>query len=94
MIVGDLGLPSETFVKEELKRIVREYDGKLPPDTLATIYREIDAYDFKKWQDTINKVNGEVAANQQKPKGTGTMAEVKAEAKVDDNSSTKKLKTA
>ncbi len=93
MIVGDLSLPSETFVKEELKRVVREYDGKLPPETITKIFTEIDAYDFKKWQETMKEVGGRAAANQQKPKGTGTMAEVKAEAKVEDNSSTKKLKT-
>lgn len=93
MIVGDLALPSETFVKEQLKRIVREFDGKLPPETLTTIYQEVETYDFKKWQDAVQNVGGKVAANQQKPKGTGTMAEVKAEAKVEDASSTKKLKT-
>lgn len=94
MIVGDLALPSELFVKEELKRIVREFDGKLPQDLLKQIYSEIDKADFTKWQDAVKSVGGKVAANQQKDKSTGTMTEIQSEARVDEVSSTNKLKTA
>jgi hypothetical protein len=30
-------MPSETFVKEELKRMVHEFDGKIPIETMNTI---------------------------------------------------------
>jgi hypothetical protein len=34
---------SPTFIREEWKRLVREYDGKLTPEQLEKIVREIDA---------------------------------------------------
>jgi hypothetical protein len=47
----DLQMPSETFVKQELKRMVHEFDGKIPLDEMTTIEAEIDAMDFAEWQD-------------------------------------------
>lgn len=47
----DLQMPSETFVKQELKRMVHEFDGKIPLDQMQTIEAEIDAMDFQEWQD-------------------------------------------
>lgn len=95
MIIKDLQIPSETFVKEELKRMVREYDGKLPADTLHKIMTEIDDMDFSKWSSVQKKAlvgNQTSPAAQQKDKSTGTLDEVKAEAKVDNVAATKKLK--
>lgn len=93
MLVRDLQIPSETFVKSELKRLVHEYDGKLPSETLASVDSEIEKMDFTAWstvqeQALIGNI-GSSPTDQQKPKGTGTMAEVQAEAKV---GSTNKLK--
>jgi hemoglobin-like flavoprotein len=48
----DLQMPSETFVKQELKRMVHEMDGKIPADDLNRIEAEIDAMDFDEWKDT------------------------------------------
>lgn len=94
ILVRDLALPSETFVKEELKRMVREYDGKLPKETLAKIEKEIEGMTFKSWQETQKQAlvgRGSSPGEQQKPKGTGTMAEAEKEAKV-KTGATKKLK--
>lgn len=52
----DLQLPSETFAKEEMKRFVHEFDGKLNSDTMAKIYSEIDAMDFPTWQQTMTDI--------------------------------------
>jgi hypothetical protein len=32
-----------TFIREEWRRIINEFDGKIPPETLTKIYDEIDA---------------------------------------------------
>lgn len=48
----DLQMPSETFVKTELKRMVHEIDGKLTADEIAKVEAEIDAMDFAEWQDS------------------------------------------
>jgi hypothetical protein len=42
MIMNDIHLFSPTFIKEEWKRVVREMDGKIAPETLAKIESEID----------------------------------------------------
>jgi hypothetical protein len=47
----ELQMPSETFVKHELKRMVHEFDGKIPVEDMNTIEAEIDAMDFEEWQD-------------------------------------------
>lgn len=53
MIFKDLQLPSETFVKEEFKRLIAELDGKLTPEMMAKIMQEIDGMDFADWQETM-----------------------------------------
>jgi hypothetical protein len=81
MIFKDLLMPSETFVKEEFKRLVHELDGKLSPDVLAKILKEIDGMDFAAWQETMKEalVGGKAqqpgqatspTGEQQKPKPT------------------------
>jgi hypothetical protein len=96
MIVRDLAVGSETFVKEELKRMVREYDGKLPVELLTKIEKEIEEMDFKDWQELQKEAlvgpNKASPGDQQKPKGTGTMAEVQSESKTPNTKQTKKLK--
>jgi hypothetical protein len=49
----DLLMPSETFVKQELKRMVHEFDGKIQLDDMKKIEAEIDAMDFKAFQETM-----------------------------------------
>lgn len=49
----DLQMPSETFAKAELKRIIHEFDGKLPYEQLKKAEDEIDGMDFKEFQDTM-----------------------------------------
>jgi hypothetical protein len=51
VLFKELQMPSETFVKEELKRMVHEFDGKIPIETMNTISAEIDKMDFSEWQD-------------------------------------------
>jgi hypothetical protein len=94
IICRDLLIPSETFIREELKRVIREYDGKLPKEVLTKAEREIDDADIKKWMGTQKEaLVGKQAspAAQQKDKSTGTMAEAAAEAKV-NTGATKKLR--
>jgi hypothetical protein len=94
----DLQFPSETFIKEELKRLAEEYDGKLPQAISAKVMKEIDDMDFTDWQATqvqalVGTGGGNSPASQQKPKSTGTLAEAASEAKV-NTGATKKLKPA
>jgi len=94
-VFRDLGLPSETFAKQELKRLVHELDGKIPPETLVKIEKEIDEMDFGDWQEMQRQAlvgRGSSPAEQQAPKSTGTMEEVAAEAKTTNTAATKKLK--
>lgn len=95
IIFKDFQIPSETFVKEELKRIVGQYDSKLPSDILAKIMKEIDKMDFKKWQDKINPKPTSPGA-QQKPKqagmGAGDMAAM-ADMNQQSAGATNKLRT-
>lgn len=42
-IFNNLKVLPPTFIREEWRRIIREFDGKIPGPTLATIYEEIDA---------------------------------------------------
>jgi hypothetical protein len=97
ILVKDLQIPSETFIREELKRAVREYDGKLPKDILAKVEKEIDNADMSGWKKTQKEAlvgkQGTSPAAQQKPKSTGTMEEAEAEAKV-KTAATTKLKAA
>lgn len=96
MLARDLQLPSETFVKEELKRIVHEFDNKLPPDLMAQCEKQIESMDFKDWMNTQKEAligpEPSSPAAQQKPKSKGTMKEAASEAKTSNTGSTKKLK--
>lgn len=49
IILNDLKLPSELFVKEQLKRVVNEFDSKLPGDVKLKVMHDIDTMDFTKW---------------------------------------------
>lgn len=44
-------MPSETFIKAELKRLVHEYDGKIPYEDMVKIEKEIDSMNFIEWSD-------------------------------------------
>lgn len=50
ILVRDFQIPSELFVKSQLKRMVHEYDGKMPVEDQETIEQQIDSMDFKGWQ--------------------------------------------
>jgi hypothetical protein len=83
-IFRDLYMPSETFVKEELKRLVHEMDGKIPIETMATILKEIDDMNFSEWQEVQKQAligQPKSPADQQKNKSSGTIAEASAEAR-------------
>jgi len=93
MVFRDLQMPSETFVKEELKRLARELDGKLPQDVMAKILKEIEDMDFAKWQETQKEAlvgKSKSPGDQQKDKSTGTVSEVAAESRT-PGAATKKL---
>lgn len=96
-VFRDLQFPSETFVKEELKRLVAELDGKIQPETLKQILTEIDDMDFEAWQETqkealVGAGKGSSPADQQKSKQSGSMADVAATANNQGASSTRKLR--
>jgi hypothetical protein len=94
-LARDLGIGSEEFVKTELKRFVKEYDGKLPIDSLRKIEQQIDSMDFAKWQQLQQDAligRPKSPGDQQKKKSTGTMGEVQAEAKSPNTAGTKKTK--
>lgn len=95
MIVRDCQLPSETFVVEALKDVVRKYEGKIPQDLLAKIDKEIEAFDYKKWAEIQKEAlvgkAGQSPTEQQKPKDSNTIKEVAKEA--DNAGSTNKLKS-
>lgn len=99
MLTRDLSLPSETFDKTELKRFVKEFDGKLSPEVVDKIEKEIEAMDYPKWKELQEqaligqpKQDGNSPAAQQKAKGSGTMKEAQAEAKSPNTGATKKVK--
>jgi len=79
MLFKDLALPSETFAKAELKRLVKEHDGKLSVEDQAKVMKEIEALNFDEWHAEVRS-GGTSPAEQQQAKQTGTMAEVKKEA--------------
>lgn len=91
IIVNDLKVPSETFVRESLKRVVAEFDDKLPNSVKAKIYNEIDNMDFNKWQGLVYS-GSRRAGLQQLPKDTGTLKEAALESRMDKTGATKKLK--
>lgn len=79
IVFKDLAFPSETFIKEELKRIVLELDGKINPDRLRQIMDEIDNMDVTKWKDTVQSTKGVAAQNN--PKQTNSLQEIAQESK-------------
>jgi hypothetical protein len=87
MLLKDLALPSKTFAIAEMKRLVKEHDGKLSLEDQAKIIEEIEAMNFDEWQDKIRlidddklKLKSASPGEQQQSKQTGTMVEVKKEA--------------
>lgn len=52
-LFNNLQMPSETFIKEEFKRFVHEFDGKLSDESMTKIYAEIEDFDYADWQDTM-----------------------------------------
>jgi hypothetical protein len=105
MFFVDLGLPmiSETWCKEQWKKAVFMFDGKVDKDVLAKTLAEIDKADLTKWFDRIvpkqlpKATPGAVgAAAQQKPKNNSkgiTSRDVAGmAAKGQSNSATNRLK--
>lgn len=74
-IFRDLQLPSPTFAKQELKRLVHELDGQIQPSDMVTIEAEIDKIDFNGWMETQKEaligLNKNSVADQQKNKQAG-----------------------
>lgn len=98
ILVKDLQVPSKTFVKAELKRLVHEYDSKLPIELVAQIDKDIDGMNFTEWMSVQEEAlvgvapgGGTSPGEQQQPKSTGTMSEVQAESG-GKNAATTKLK--
>jgi len=91
MLFKDLKFPSATFGKEQLKRAMAEFDGKISPEKRIQIEAEIDKMDFKEWIISLAppKMETTSPAAQQKKKSTGTMSEASREAKVSVQSSKK-----
>jgi hypothetical protein len=52
LLFKDLQMPSPTFLKETLKRVVHELDGKLPANTISQIEGEINKMNTDEWFDT------------------------------------------
>jgi hypothetical protein len=95
MLAKDMQLESPTFFKEELKRLVAEYDGQINTDTRLKIFSEIDGMDFTAWFETQRTAligAPKSPADQQKPKSTGTTAEAAAESKTTNTKATKKTR--
>lgn len=91
MLFKDLAIPSETFAKAQLKRLVAELDGKLPDEQTLRIMKEIDDMDFEEWGNQVRNQKGS-PTEQQKDKQTGTIREVLQESVKSKISKTKKLK--
>jgi hypothetical protein len=49
----DLQIPSKTFAQEQMKRMIHEFDGKMTPDQLTLVNKEIDAIDWDAWFDNM-----------------------------------------
>lgn len=50
-IFNNIRVISPTFIREEWKRIINEFDGKIPPETLTKIHQEIDKMSDEKLTD-------------------------------------------
>ena len=84
-------MPSEEFVKHQLKRLAREYDGKMPSEILNKVLDQIDSMNFTEWSETITSKSGSPVA-QQKNKQTGSMEERVSESNNGRPASTNRLK--
>jgi hypothetical protein len=92
MLFKDLALPSETFAKTQLKRLVAELDGKLPNEDALKINSEIEKMDFNEWSEEVRTQSKSPAA-QQKPQATPMTAAEMVQTSVKANvGSTNKLK--
>lgn len=90
-LARDMQLPSPTFMCVELLRLIDQFDGKLTSEQKAQVTKEVtdffkDKSSWAQWEDIQkqaligqNKPEGKSPGAQQKPKGTGTMAEAAAE---------------
>lgn len=67
MIFKDVALFSVTFIKEEWKRVVREFDGKIDPVTLAQIFAEIDGMSEADIKERLLMAQGGMGAAGQPP---------------------------
>jgi hypothetical protein len=92
MLFKDLALPSKTFAIAELKRLVKEHDGKLPVEDLVKVMQEIDALDFDEWHAEVMSGAGS-PAEQQQSKQTGTLAELKKESEKKKSGPNNKLRS-
>ncbi len=45
----DLQVKSKTFAAAEMKRLVHEFDGKLTPEQIVLVEKEIDAIQWERW---------------------------------------------
>lgn len=78
MLFKDLALPSKTFAIAELKRLVKELDGKLSSEDMLKVMNELDSLDFDTWHEEVRS-GGSSPGEQQQDKQTGTMSEVRKE---------------
>lgn len=98
-LTRDVLMPSETFDKAQLTRLVKEFDGKLPPDVISKIEQEIAGMDYKKWKEIQEQAligggkagQGISPAEQNKPKSSGTIQEIQAESKTPNTKATKEV---
>jgi hypothetical protein len=96
-LVRDFQMPSEAFVKEQLKRGVRSFDGKLTAELLAQVEKQIESMNFTEWMEVQKTAligpPKDTSSEPLKANGgsqkTPTMAEVTQEAKA-STSATKK----
>jgi hypothetical protein len=93
-LVKDLMLPSPTFVKHEFKRLVEEYDGKMPLEIREKVMSEIESKVDDKYLESLKQAAGGVKPPAPAPK-TGTMEQMKRKAQPDKvSASTKQEKPA
>jgi hypothetical protein len=50
-LFSELLIPSATFAKEEMQRMISLFDGKIAPDVLKQIRHEIETADMTEWYD-------------------------------------------
>jgi hypothetical protein len=93
-LVKDLMLPSPTFVKHEFKRLVEEYDGKMPLEIREKVMSEIESKVDDKFFEAMKQAAGGANPPAPAPK-TGTTEQMKRKAQPDKvSASTKQQKPA